>query len=534
MGDLRKSLKNSVPDRKADSLMENRSPDPQAGKDVRDDKETKLPPRKTSAKDLSSTRVLSTKEEEQLANQDQMQKPAAPIGAEGSVLGEFQIIRKLGEGAMGAVYLARQPSFENRQVALKVLFPHVAGNAKLVKRLQREASVMFDLDHPNIVKSLGIDKFEGWHYIAMEFVDGESLQKSINKLGKIPVPDAIHVAIACAKALQYAHGKGMIHRDIKPDNVLVSRSGKVKVTDLGMVKKLDADEEKGLTMTGHAVGTPWYMPLEQAKNAKDADARCDIYALGCLVYCMLTGHPPFTGSTIVEVIQAKERGAFPPARSTNAEVSERLDLIIGKMVQKLPKNRYQNCAELITDLESLQLASAKLEFPRERKPKKQTGEEPTPTNSMVATLITSTPVQDTDGDKWFVRMKNSDGDLVTKTMLTLQMVKMVEEGTLRPSVQISRNAKEGFRALATYKEFQSVAAGRAFKTGMDQRKTVDNKKLYDQIVKKEIQRDVKKDEETTSQQYWMQIFVSSAIGVLAVGGVLFVIYYLLSKLVSLL
>jgi len=512
--------------------MENRPTDPRPGEEVTDEnKETRLSPRNTSvSKGLGSTRILSAEEEKDLANQDQQRQP---IGKEGSVLGDFQIVKRLGEGAMGAVYLARQTSFENRFVALKVLFPHVAGNEKLVNRLYREAEVMFDLDHANIVKSFGVDQCEGWHYIAMEYVDGESLQKWINKLGKISVPEAIHVAIACAKALEHAHARGMIHRDIKPDNVLISRSGKVKVTDLGMVKKLESDEEKGLTMTGHAVGTPWYMPLEQARNAKDADARCDIYALGCLVYCMLTGHPPFTGSTIVEVIQGKERGAFPPARSVNPEVPEHLDLIIAKMVQKLAKNRYQSCTELIVDLEGLQLASDRLEFPRDKKAKKPADDEPTPNNSMVATLVTSSPVQETDGDKWFVRMKNAHGELVTKTMLTPQMAKMVEEGTLRPSVQISRNSKDGYRALATYKEFQSVALGLASRKGIDRQKTVQNKKLYDQILKKEIERDVKKEEEeVTSAQYWTQILVPGAIAVLVVGGVLYGAYYLISKFIS--
>ena len=122
-------------------------------------------------------------------------------------------------------------------------------------------------------------------------------------------------------------------------------------------------------------------------------------------------------------------------------------------------------------------------------------------------MVTSPAGQDTDSDKWYVRMKAADGQLVTKTMLTPQMAKMVEEGTLRPSVQISRNSKDGFRALATYKEFQSVALGRASRKGMDRQKPADKKKLYDEIVKKEIQREAKKEEDVTTRDYWTQIFV---------------------------
>src|SRR5262249_5151764 len=151
---------------------------------------------------------------------------------------------------------------------------------------------------------------------------GMTLQQVLNQWGKISVGDALNVTLACARALSYAHARGLIHRDIKPDNVLITKKNQVKLADLGMVKEQD---EMGLTQTGHAVGTPWYMPLEQARNAKDADGRCDIYALGCMLYCMLTGRPPFMGSNIVEVIQAKERGTFPAAQEINPEVPERLE-----------------------------------------------------------------------------------------------------------------------------------------------------------------------------------------------------------------
>ena len=478
-------------------------------------------PEEVDPSELGSTRMLTPSEEDRIAAKEQRHLPQLPIGQEGSVLGDFQIAKKLGEGAMGAVYLARQVSFDNRPVALKVLFPHIASNQKLVNRLRLEAEVMFDLDHPSIVKSFGLYEIDGWHCIAMEYVDGESLQKWIDRLGKISVAEAMHITLVCAHALQHAHEKSLIHRDVKPDNVLITRKGVVKVTDLGMVKKLEEDEEKGLTMTGHAVGTPWYMPLEQAKNAKDADARCDIYALGCMLYCMVTGRPPFTGHTIVDVIQAKEMGHFPAARSVNSEVPERLDLIIAKMAHKLPKYRYQNCLEVIKDLESLELASEELEFPG------QVGKKPTTElrgpSSMVATVATSLAGQDTDSDRWYIKMKNSSGESVIKTMLTPQMSKMVAEGTLKASVQISRSSKEGFRALATYKEFQNVALGRVSRKAMDVH-TSRNKTLYDKIVKQEIQRDDKPKEYTTAQ-YWMEIFIRCAVITVGVGALLAALYF---------
>src|SRR5205823_2150106 len=224
----------------------------------------------------------------------------------------------------------------------------------------REGLVLGKLEHPNIVEAYAVDTADGRPYVAMEFVDGDNLQQWLGRLGRFTVGDALAITLECARALAYAHQEGMIHRDIKPDNVLIDRRGSVKVADLGMVKALD--EDMHLTQTGHAVGTPWYMPLEQARMAKEADGRCDIYALGCLLYCLLTGNPPFNGRTIVEVIEAKEAGTFPPARSVNPEVPERLDLIIAKMTAKLPRYRHQTCTQLVKDLENLGLASPTLSF----------------------------------------------------------------------------------------------------------------------------------------------------------------------------
>src|SRR6266496_2705196 len=177
------------------------------------------------------------------------------LGKEPVDLGDFQLLRKIGEGAMGAVYKARQLSFR-RDVALKILFPHIANNPKLVARLYREGQVMGQLGHPNIVQAFGVDEYQGWHYIALEYVDGQSMQKWLVQLGRLSIGDALHIILACARALEYAHNLGFVHRDIKPDNILIDTAGAVKVADLGMVK-ID-EEDLSLTQTGHAVGTPWY------------------------------------------------------------------------------------------------------------------------------------------------------------------------------------------------------------------------------------------------------------------------------------
>jgi serine/threonine protein kinase len=276
-----------------------------------------------------------------------------------SLLGDFRIVSKIGEGAMGVVYKAFQVSAE-REVAVKILFPHMARNQKLLERFYREARSMGHLSHPNIVQGFAVGEEQGWHYLAMEYIDGRSLQKWLGLLGRLSVGDALHIVLACSEGVRYAHSLDLVHRDIKPDNILINRQGEVKLTDLGAVKWLE--EDMSLTQTGHGIGTPCYMPLEQARNAKEADQRSDIYALGCVLYCLLTGKPPFNGNTIVELIMAKDVGRFTPARRFNPAVPERLDLMIDKMVAKQVKYRYQTCDEMIRDLKSLNLDNPVLTF----------------------------------------------------------------------------------------------------------------------------------------------------------------------------
>lgn len=399
-------------------------------------------------------------------------------------LGEYRLVKKLGEGAMGAVYKAHQESHD-RDVALKVLFPHVAANPKLVERLYREGRVLGQLDHPGIVQAYAIGADRGCHYVAMEFIDGDSLQKWLARLGRLTVADAVRLTLDCARALDYAHGLGVIHRDVKPDNVLLTRAGQVKLADLGMAKT--GDEDLSLTQTGHAVGTPWYMPLEQAKNAKDVDGRSDVYALGCTLYCCLTGRPPFAVGTIVEVIQAKERGTFPPARQTNPEVPERLDLLIAKMIAKRPEHRYQSCAALIADLEALALAGPKLSFITGAA-QPAAAPAPTPVSPAMRSAAEGTP------DLWYVVFKARDGQTTTRKFTTAQVLKMLQEGMVGPTARASRSPTGGFRALATYKEFEGTALHQASKKHADKHGTrVRN--LYEQIEAKERGRATKEQAE---------------------------------------
>ena len=436
----------------------------------------------------------------------------APVGGEPIRLGDFELERKIGEGAMGEVWLARQIGFD-RPVALKVLFPHIGNNPKLVARLQREADAMFQLDHPNIVQSYAVGDHEGRHFIALEYVDGHSMQKWLSNLGRLTIGDAIHIVLACARALDYAHKQGMVHRDIKPDNILITTQGAIKVADFGMVKTEDND--LGLTQTGHAVGTPWYMPLEQARNAKDTDGRSDIYALGCMLYCFITGLPPFAGKTLLEVIQAKELGTFPPARQVNAEVPERLDLIIIKMTAKHPKYRYQSCADVIKDLESLHAASARLSFLDQAARLQESGPSAKPLSSHDDPRPAAIVV---DPHTWFVRVKDGDGKTAVKKMTTEQVQAMIEADMLQPNAKASHDPRLGFRALATYKEFQGQAFVKASRQSADQR-AVRYRTLYKKIEERanQIERDARP--KRTDMPPWMPLalkFGGAALGVILV------------------
>jgi serine/threonine protein kinase len=446
--------------------------------------------------ELGSTRVVGDSE-------------AAPIPPEAVskpvALADFELLRKLGEGAMGAVYHARQISF-GRDVALKVLFAHVARNPKLVERLYREARAMAQLDHPGIVQAYAVGEDQNCHYVAMEYVEGQNLQKWLAKLGRLSVADAVHIALACARALAYAHGQGMVHRDIKPENVLVTRSGAVKIADLGMVKSFDDD--MALTQTGHAVGTPWYMPLEQAKNAKDTDGRSDIYALGCTLYSMLTGGPPFAGATIVEVIRAKEQGTFAPARATNPAVPERLDLILVKMTAKLPRYRYQTCEEVVRDLEALGLAGETLTLLPAGTPHPESGE-PRPSDEVVTHL---SKVEDApDPDVWYVRLKGPGGQAVLRKYTTAQLQKKLTDGSIDPRVKASHSAKDGFRALATYREFEGTALSRASKAAAD-KSTVRYRNLYKKIEEQDRRREESARQPAGAWPPWLGT-------VLTIGGI---------------
>ncbi len=276
-------------------------------------------------------------------------------------LGGYQLVHKLGEGGMGAVYLARQLSLD-RNVALKILSPQLASDPQFVARFTREAFAAAQLSHHNVVQIHDIGQDKDCNYFSMEFVEGENLAGATKHSGKIDPEKAVGYVLQAARGLKFAHDHGMIHRDIKPDNLLLNDQGIVKVADLGLVKRAGTNEtaltaspshdgDASQTQLNVSMGTPAYMPPEQAHDAAHVDQRADIYSLGCTLYAMLVGRPPFVGKTAVEVITKHEREAMVPPDVVVHEVPKFLSAIILKMTAKKPEDRYQTMAEVIKDLE---------------------------------------------------------------------------------------------------------------------------------------------------------------------------------------
>jgi serine/threonine-protein kinase len=272
--------------------------------------------------------------------------PAAPRKT--SVLGDYRLVAKLGEGAFGAVYRARHVR-DGGEAALKVLSKQVADRPDFVARFLREARLMARLDHVNVLRHLAAGTSHGYHYLAMEYAGGGSLQTWLERLGRLELPDAACVVTAAARGLGYAHGHQLVHRDVKPDNLLFSAEGVLKVADLGLARPT-AEDGLDLTGTGASLGTPLYAAPEQTRDAKRADGRGDLYALGCVFYRLLTGRLPFEAANMIELMIAKDRGEFVPPRKLRRGLPALVDRVVVRMLARRAEDRYPDCEALLDEL----------------------------------------------------------------------------------------------------------------------------------------------------------------------------------------
>jgi serine/threonine protein kinase len=264
-------------------------------------------------------------------------------------VGDYQIVEKIAEGGMGTVYKARHRE-TGQVVAIKMVSSDMLSNAVLLKRFENEFRAASRLDHPNIVRALDFGTAAGRPYLVMEFVDGESLGQKLERDGRLPEAESLRITRLAAEGLEHAHNNGMIHRDVKPDNIMLARDGQVKLADLGLVKEVDA--ELNLTRTGRGLGTPHFMAPEQFRNAKSADVRCDIYSLAATLYMMVTGELPFRSLGPLDAWMKKVNNDLPPPRKLVPEVSERTDAAIRRAMQAEPKKRPESCREFVDDLTS--------------------------------------------------------------------------------------------------------------------------------------------------------------------------------------
>ena len=276
---------------------------------------------------------------------------AAPKVSSAGMIPGYRIERKLGAGAMGTVVLTRQLSLD-RLVAIKLLPAKFAKDAQYIDRFYKEGKAAARLNDPNIVAAYDVGQAPGGEYFfVMEFIDGDTVFDRIQAKRRIPEREAIHIAKQAAGALRHAHAKGFIHRDVKPKNLMINKSGVVKLADLGLARAGDdsaaANEEKGKIF-----GTPYYISPEQIR-ARDVTPATDIYGLGATVYHMVTGRVPFDGTSPKEVMQRHLREALVPPDQLVPELSNGLSMIIEMMMAKDPRERYASAEDLIEDLDKV-------------------------------------------------------------------------------------------------------------------------------------------------------------------------------------
>jgi len=245
----------------------------------------------------------------------------------------YAIDRELGHGGMATVYLA-QDLKHGRAVAIKVLRPELAA-ALGAERFLREIEIAARLTHPHILPLHDSGEAGGFLYYVMPFVQGESLRDRLNREPQLPVEEAVRIGRDVASALSYAHSHDVVHRDIKPENILFS-GGEAVVADFGIARAIVAAGAEQLTDTGLAVGTPGYMSPEQATAAAQLDGRSDVYSLGCVLYEMLAGHPPFLGTTAQEILARHTLDPVPPLRTIRPELPAELDRAVSKALAKAP------------------------------------------------------------------------------------------------------------------------------------------------------------------------------------------------------
>jgi serine/threonine protein kinase len=341
-------------------------------------------------------------------------------------IGDYDLLDKVAEGGMGSIYKARHRR-SGQVVAVKVMTAAMIHNPVLLKRFEQEFRAASRLNHPNIVRALDYGEEAGIPYLVMEFVDGESLGQKLERDGPLPEAEAIRLIAQVAQGLHRAHKQKLVHRDVKPDNILLTADGQAKLADLGLVKEMEAD--LNLTRTGRGLGTPHFMAPEQFRNAKSANARCDIYSLGATLYMMVTGTLPFRSNGPLDAWLKKMQNEITPPRTLVPGLSERVDWAIRRAMSGDPEQRPESCREFVEDL---------------------TGHSTRKINTAALNAATA--------DLWYLVYKDEEGVVRTVKGSTAAIRRSLRDGLLgdASNVRASRSKGGPFEPLRSYPEFRDL------------------------------------------------------------------------------
>lgn len=355
---------------------------------------------------------------------------------------------------MSEVYLAYDPE-HSRPIAVKVLPQEMAKNSHFVERFVREGEMGQVLDHPNIVRCYesGQDAETGQRYLVLEFIKGHSAQTWLEKKGPFPLAQATQIIIDIARALEHLHHLGIVHRDVKPGNILIGEDGRAKLADMGVGKSFS--NKSDLTTHDQGVGTPLYMPWEQTLNATLVDARSDLFALGATYYHLVTGRVPFPGKSIAEVNQLKDEGTFALPRSINPALPAIFDSIVSKMLARLPAERYQTADDLIAALRLSGLADEHVGTAQMLADGDPPEDHMCPDQTLVSPEQEATPNANTTG-VWYVRYENPIQGEIQIRAKTADIFKYVLEGLLPDDFYVGRVGEKKLRPVRTFAEFKNL------------------------------------------------------------------------------
>ncbi|MBI1913518.1 MAG: serine/threonine protein kinase [Planctomycetes bacterium] len=346
-----------------------------------------------------------------------------------TAVGSYDLVEKIAEGGMGSIYKGRHRE-TGQIVAIKVMPRHLANNSVLLRRFEQEFRAASQLDHPNIVRGLDFGNLGNMPYLVMEYIEGESLGARLEREGRMPHHEAIRIIVQVAQGLHRAHKQNLIHRDVKPDNILVMPDGTAKLADLGLVKTGDA--ELNLTKTGRGLGTPHFMAPEQFRDAKGVDPRCDIYSLGATLYMMVTGELPFRSNGPLDAWMKKINNDLTPPRKIVPDLPERTEWAILRAMSPDRDNRPLSCREFVEDL---------------------TGH----STRRVPTTDSSAPIS----ELWYLVYRDDEGVTHTVKGTRSAIRRSLKEGLLgdASNVRAARSKTGPFDPLRGFPEFRDLVVG---------------------------------------------------------------------------